>query len=185
METKKDAYSDIIDEDNYSWGNQGKIDIKKIITAHIDRISKFIFSGNNPEFVQNKNGRVSKTNERREATIDAMEFLIGLVEPFYDEDIEKKQKKFLEIIKEKEIKFLEVSSYNEAYNRAVMDKNNSSEAFNYWLKMFKNKFSFFDKDSSEYEHFLYIKYSIMMKLFKEINHLLKRKHYLEDEDYEE
>lgn len=184
MEIKKDDYSDIIDEDNYTWGNQGKIDIKKIITSHIDRISRFIFQGSQPEFREGK-GVAVKTNDRRETTIDAIEFLVGLVEPYYDPEIKEKQKDLFKNVEKEEKNFFDISAYNEAYRRASADKINPSKAFKYWLDMLKGKTGFFDKDSTEYEYFIYMKYKIMMTLFKDINYLLKRKGYLEDEDYEE
>ena len=41
--------TDIVDEDDYTWGDSGKIDIKKIIFMHLNRISETIKTSNPPK----------------------------------------------------------------------------------------------------------------------------------------
>ena len=185
---------DIIDEEEYSWGDTGKIDIKKIIFAHINRISETIFKGDKaPNYSEKVNEQVIvKGFDKRETIIEAVNFLMAIIEPYYDETMTKAVKELKQSIDDEQEKLFNLSLEKEAQQRAdndyqrfrIDEPSEFSKLVEHWKKYLKdNSYVFYDKDSAEYEYFIDCKYSLMMNIFYEINHLLHRTDYLENKPY--
>ena len=183
-----DDFSDIIDEDYYGSGDGSGINIKKIIFAHLNRISENIFK------VQKSNKDVTDTTavtfvsnaERREVFIDAIDYLISILTPYFDALMRKKLKEHNERVAESEEMLLVSSIEKEAFIRAKSDKTRFDEAYNYWLaKLKKSKASFIDRASTEHEMYVDRIYSSYRMLFTDINNLLFKLDYLATQDYTE
>lgn len=188
--------TDVVDEEDYTWGDTGKIDIKKIIFAHINRISETIFKGDKaPNYSEKVSEQIIvKGFDKRETIIEAINFLMAIIEPYYDEKITKAVAKLQKSIDDEQKKLFNLSLEKEAQDRAdkdyqrfrIDDPNEFSKLVNRWKKYLKdNNYVFYDKDSAEYEYFIDSKYSLMMNIFYEINHLLHRQDYLETATYTE
>jgi hypothetical protein len=96
--------------------------------------------------------------------------------------MESYQKIFEELIERLETNLLISSIHNKALEKSKGDKDRFGE----WVNFFQQRnIVDIDKDSSSYEVFLMEKYSAYMKLFEQINYLLKRKNYLEGETFGE
>lgn len=188
--------TDIIDEDDYNWGDSGKIDIKKIISMHLNRISETIFKGDqSPKYTENlKEQIITKGLDKRETIIEAVNFLMALLEPYYDKPMVEKADNFLKDLSKIKDKLFNMSLEKEAHTRADRDykrfkidnPNEYLKLVSHWKQYLKdNNFLFYDKDSPEYEYFIDLKYELMMNLFYELNHLLHRQDYLETQAYTE
>lgn len=188
--------TDVIDEDDYSWGDSGKIDIKKIIFAHINRISETIFKGDkSPNYSEKvKDQVIVKGFDKRETIIEAINFLMAIIEPYYDEKITEAVKNLQKSIDGEQEKLFNFSLEKEAQQRAdndyyrfkIDEPSEFGKLVEHWKKYLKdNNYVFYDKDSAEYEYFIDCKYSLMMNIFYEINHLLFRQDYLETAAYSE
>tara|TARA_R100001530_G_C4285333_1_gene146664 strand:+ start:128 stop:730 length:603 start_codon:yes stop_codon:yes gene_type:complete len=188
--------TDIVDEDDYTWGDSGKIDIKKIIFMHLNRISETIFKGEQaPKYTENlKEQVITKSFDKRETLIEAVNFLMALLEPYYDKDMIGKSDKFLEELSKIKVKLFNMSLEKEAHSRADNDykrfnidsPKEYTKLVSNWKQYLKdNNFVFYDKDSPEYEYFIDLKYELMINIFYELNHLLHRQDYLETQAYTE
>lgn len=163
---------EIIDQDVSRYGSKD-LSPKQIILNHINRISKYIFSGEQePMTKESKTGAV-KTVDRRQIIIQAIEFLVSTLQPFYDEKMDNSQTKFNTFIKELEEKLV-----TSAINFRPMEKGGRKN-FQEWQKFLtKNLMISISKETQYYEHYLSVKYSAYMNLFQEQNYLLKRMNYL-------
>ena len=119
---------------------------------------------------------------------------MAIIEPYYDEKITKAVTKLQKSIDDEQKKLFNLSLEKEAQERAdkdyqrfrIDDPNEFGKLVNRWKKYLKdNNYVFYDKDSAEYEYFIDSKYSLMMNIFYEINHLLHRQDYLETATYTE
>lgn len=150
-----------------------------IILRHIDRISKYIFSGEHEPTTKVTNQGVAKTVDRRVIIIQAIEFLIATLTTHYDKDMKAKQKEFDEAMVKVEKGLLTTAINTEAYNQALIRTGDKQET----MKMFKdlynnNSMMPINKESPYYERYIVIKYINYMSLFKAQNELLNRIDYL-------
>jgi len=155
---------------------------KQIILKHIDRISKYIFSGEQEPTTKITGREIVKTQDKRVIIIQAIEFLTALLDTHYDKQMKNAQKKFDETTEKGEKDFITTVINTESYKRALEVRNQTQRN-----KRYKEFQTFFkqhsiipiDKSAPYYERYLSIKYYNYMNLFKEQNSLLKRINYLE------
>lgn len=184
----------IIEEDaKYEEGNE----TKQLVFKHMDRLSKYLFSGEPiPNYSEDVKGNVIKKSDRRMVIIGAIEYLICLVKPHYDTQMEEKDEEFRNDLKKvyfetqlhlarKRARFF-VSKYydggddktNEEYFRELEETakkmlNNTTGGF------------FLDRNSNDWEEYLDKRLECHMKILEDINFLLYRKNWLSQADYEE
>lgn len=186
---KKEDYSDIIDEEDYGWGDNSGVNIRKLIFMHINRISENTFikdKGNTEVKESTKSETLVSNSTRREVFIDAIEYLIALLQPYYDKDATTNIDKLVESIIAVEERFIVASVEKEAYRRSLSDKLKFAQAYNYWCTILKKlQVCLYERGSSDYEMFIEGKYNIYKQIFKELNLLLFRFDYLANQDYTE
>lgn len=173
---------EIIDEDSYNYSDNSELSPKQLVLRHIDRISKYIFKGEQQPTQTTK----AITSDRRQILIQAIEYLTALLIPYYDKDMTAEQEGFNEAISNVE-KGLMVSSINsEAYERAKKSQGNFQKAFDDWKTyLIRQKIVPIDKSSGNYELSMNKTFKLYMDLFKELNYLLHRLDYLSSETYTE
>lgn len=196
MAFKKDKYSsednkdypEIVDDDSYTSGDGGGINIKKIIGAHINRISENIFKVNksNKNINDDTDESFVSNAERREVFIDAIDYLVSILTPYFDKDMTKALETSKGNIEVSLDKLLNASIEKEAYKRASGDKAQFVTAYRWWLdKLKKMKVDLLDRSSTEHEMYIDSVYKNYNNLFVELNKLLHRLDYLSLEDYTE
>jgi len=171
---------DIIEEDYMS---QGVTSPKELVLRHLDRLSLYIFKGDvSPAKRESNEGMVLAQMDRRIITMQAIDFLVALLKPYYDKQMTSFQSKFSEAVNKIEENLLISSIHSEALNRSKGDE----EGFEKWVNFFQSRSIIpIDKNSSSYELSTIERYSIYLKLFEQLNYLLKRKNYLEGETFGE
>ena len=180
---KKDTSEDIeIIDQEIEWGDKG-LSIKQLVLKHIDRISKYIFSGEQqPTTKESKSGGLTTTTDRRIVICQAIEYLTALLQPFYDKTMREKQNKLNESINKIEENLITSAINTTAFRKAKKNKEN----YKIWQDFLrKNLIITIDKESSYFEYYLTTKYALYMKLFQEQNKLLQRRNYLTSEAYTE
>ena len=189
-----DDFSDIPDEEEYSWGGDSGINIKKLIQQHIDRISQFIFKSNSTPEYSEKGKLLEKKRDSRETVIDAIVFLQSIIRPHYDQNMNEAIKFVYDKLDKLEENFMDSSRNKEALLRArellfrskKADKEDAMKAYQFWKEeLKKTQTMIYDKDSMEYEYYLTMKHNLMMQIFEELNLLLERKDYLASGTYQE
>ena len=173
----------VVDEENLMYGQEAGLNIRTLIMTHMSRTSSFIFKSDPSPTTK---GEVV-VRDTRPVVIQAIQFLVALIQPHYDEKMEKKQKELMEAIPKLKNSLILSSIENEAYRRSIQATNsNRSKVYKEFVEYFiKNKIHTYDKNSSEYEIYIQNSYEIYLKIFEEINYLLHRKDYLKSEAYVE
>jgi len=158
---------------------------RELILRHFDRLSQYIFKGEEvPTKIESAKG-VTFQPDRRQVLCQAFDFAIGILKPFYDKGMEAKQKEFDKTKKEIEEELINNSIKYKAYARSI-DPNfrNKNFAYEDWVKFFnKEKIISIDKSSGYYEFYISKKYSLYFGLFEQLNYLLSRKNYLASETF--
>ena len=170
---------EVIDEEKY-YGGEG-ITPKQLILRHIDRISRYIFKGEETP-TKDENGNF-RTPDRRIVIISAIEFLTSILKPYYDEIMKKEQEKFDKEIAKLEKELLEKAISSEAYKRAINSRKKFYKEYKSWKKWLTTQGIIqIDKTSGHFEFYIAKKFSAYLKLFEQQNHLLYRKNYLAGEE---
>jgi len=173
---------EVIDEDSYNYSSDTELSPKQLVLRHIDRISKYIFKGEQQPTLTER----TITTDRRQILIQAIEYLTALLIPYYDEEMKKEQKGFDEVLSKIEQELMISSINTEAYNRARKSQGNFDKAVKDWKLYLKQmKIMPIDKASGNYELSMSRTFKLYMDLFKELNFLLHRLDYLSSEAYTE
>ena len=182
----KDFEPEIIDEESYSWTKPDELSPRNIILNHINRISTFIFKGGLDSKFSVKGDFYLKEQDRRLIIIQAIDFLIALLQPFYDkkmEEIQKDSDKDL-VLLDQELTIASISESAAEYAR--QKKGNFQNVYKKKKEELKKMPSLLINTSSNfYEGYIHQKYGICISLFKEMNFLLHRINYLEVPEYSE
>lgn len=153
---------------------------KQIVLKHIDRISKYIFTGEQEPTTKLSGKEIVKTQDRRVIIIQAIDFLVAILSTHYDPKMKTSQDKFDKVMENVEKGLINNSINTEAYNQAIKREGELQENITTFKNLFlKNSIIPINKQSSYYERYLNMKYSNYMKLFEEQNNLLNRINYLD------
>ena len=194
QQKKPDDYSDIIDEEFYSSGDAGRININKMIQNHVDRISRYIFGGGmQTEYTQGSKGQTfAKNAERKEVVIEAVRFLEALMKDKYDQEMDEAQLQIDERDVVEEERFFNIQLDKEAQRRAMMSMKKASSSEDYeksylfWRDKIKGlKIQAYDKSSPEFEYYLTVKHRLSLDLLEELMLLLSRLDWGAEEEYTE
>jgi hypothetical protein len=184
MVENKTFEPEIIDEENDDFfASKDSISIGNIVQMHILRLSSKILDG---KVDAQDNKTTGFIDNRREIFFDGVMFLRALVFPYYDKEMNIAEDKY-----QKELENIQNDFYNtcldkEAYKRAALDKINPQGAYEYWKQtLAESKFGYFDKTTSEYDYYVYQKFTLSLKLFTAISELMNRTDYLREQDYTE
>lgn len=166
---------------------------KELILAHLNRMSLNIFSKAPLPVISEGRTGVDRASDTREIFISAVNFLIGISCPYYDEIMKDKQKEFDEQMKLEDKGLVLSSVRNEAWRIAISVNSdgkqvyeNPQQAYAYWNQfLMKERVVLIDKTAKSYEVYISGKYELYFNLFKELNFLLHRKKWLVIEDYSE
>lgn len=152
---------------------------------HLNRISSFIFSGDAVTTINEKGTNITKTADKRETLILAIDFLDSILIPYVDKKLIVYRLKFLDRIKECELRLILDSINDKAYKLAEKS-DNFYKGYEYWrFKLKKDRLVSIEKGSGCYEFYLCKKFSYYMKYFQKLNKLLFRKKWLVVSDYTE
>ncbi len=173
---------EIVDQEISKYGNKGDMSPKQIILNHINRISKYIFSGEQEPMTKEK----TITTDRRKVIIQAIEFLTAMLDYHYDSNMKKTQKEFDEKIAKSEKDLIIGSMSAKALKVATKEKGDFKKNYfknrNFYIK---NKIFLVDKTSGNYEVYVQRIFQLNMDLFKEQTRLLNRIDWLSSETYTE
>jgi len=187
--TKKqeEQVDEIIDEESLNYSNSSSgLTPRDIILSHIKKLSSFIFSGSIDTKKDGDKGLSIQKVDKREIIIQAIDFTIAILQPFYDEDMVNKQEDYNNKLNKLKDKLREDSIIFSAYNKCSEDSNFDNKKLVEWINFFEcQNLIMIDKEESYYEEFIIEKFELSMKLFQDMNFLLHRKNYLQDEEYSE
>ena len=174
---------EIIDEEKY-YSKEG-ITPRQLILSHIDRISRYIFKGEDTPTKDEKGN--FRTPDRRIVVISAIEFFTSILKPYYDKGMKEQQEKFDKQILKLEKILLRKSIHSEAYKKANESKRgNFNINYHKWKKfLISQGILLIDKFSGHFEFYISIKYKSHLKLFEKQNQLLYRKNFLTSLDLKE
>jgi len=178
-----DENIEIIDEDTYNYSANADLSPRTIVLRHIDRISKYIFKGEEQPTLKHNQ---TVTSDRRQVVIQAIQFLTSLLTPYYDKEFETKQKEIDKKIKELEEELVKKSIKETAHEKAIKYKGGFENAYKYYLDFYtKSNIHIINKSGGSYEVYMSKKFFLHLNLFTEMNKLLYRINYLTAEDYTE
>lgn len=173
---------EVVDQEISKYGTKGEITPKQIILNHINRISKYIFSGEQEPTAKEK----VLTTDRRQVIIQAIEFLTAMLDYHYDSDMNSKQKEFDVKMTKFEKDLITGSISDKALKVAKKQRGDFNRNYFQNKKFYmENKIFLIDKTSGNYEIYMQRIFKLNMDLFKEQTHLLNRIDWLSSETYTE
>lgn len=190
---KEDKVTIIEEDTKYEEGNE----TKQLVFKHLDRLSRYMFSGEpNPNYTEDGKGQIMKKADRRMVIIGAIDFLICLVIPHYDEEMKKRHDKFKEDLKtiyfETQLHLARIRAklFVDKWEKGGEDKsikNYLKEVEAIAKELLKNNSGgfFLNRESDDWEEYLDRKLDCYMQVLEDINFLLVRKNWLSQTDYEE
>lgn len=177
--------SEFIDTSGY----KGISNPKELVYFTLKLMAQNLFQGNpEPILQEGQKQQIIKSQDKRETFILSCDFLVSLLQPYYDSEMKTKQKEFDSMMQAEEKNLIAACIRNEALRIATKfcAGKDIQGGYLYWKNYLTNeKVVLIEKTSKNFEVYISGKYQLYTNLFRELNFLLYRIKWLIVSDYAE
>jgi hypothetical protein len=173
--------------------NKGISSPKELVLFTMKLMATNLFKGSVEPTFQQGQGQITKGADYRETFMNAVDFIVSLLQPDYDQEMIDNQKAFEEgdiaLKTELEMKVIRSRAWeiaNSRFNDGSYVYKDQKNVY-LWYKHFftKEQNVLIEKTSANFEEYMTKRYEYYLMLFRDINFCLKRIKWLTTNDYSE